>query len=50
MDVMKLNVEIYRLRKQFAEMGIQGAAGLIERRPGTYEVRIGVPDVEVVLA
>ncbi|HRI68295.1 MAG TPA: hypothetical protein PK156_28895, partial [Polyangium sp.] len=47
MDVMKLNVEIYRLRKQFAELGIQGAAGLIERRPGTYEVRIGVRDVEV---
>lgn len=48
MDVMKLNVEIYRLRKQFAELGIQGAAGLIERRPGTFEVRIGVTDVEVV--
>ena len=50
MDVMKLNVEIYRLRKQFAELGIQGAAGLVERRPGTYEIRIGVTDVEVVLA
>lgn len=49
MDAMKLNVEIYRLRKQFAELGIQGAAGLIERRPGTFEVRIGVTNIEVVM-
>jgi hypothetical protein len=48
-DVMKLNVEIYRLRKQFAELGVQGAAGLIERRPGTFEVRIGITNIEVVM-
>jgi FHA domain len=47
-DVMKLNVEIYRLRKQFAELGVQGAAALIERRPGTAEVRIGITNIEVV--
>lgn len=47
MDVMKLNVEIYRLRKQFVDLGVQGAAGLIERRPGTFEVRIGITSVEV---
>lgn len=47
-DVMKLNVEIYRLRKQFSEMGVQGAAGLVERRPGTFEVRIGITNIEVV--
>lgn len=47
MDPMKLNVEIYRLRKQFAELGVQGAAGLVERRPGTFEVRIGIPSVAV---
>jgi hypothetical protein len=48
MDVGKLNVEIYRARKQLAALGIQGAAGLVERRPGTREIRIGVFDVEVV--
>ncbi len=48
MDAMKLGVEIYRARKQFAELGIQGAAGLIERRTGTCEIRIGVPNVKVV--
>lgn len=48
MDAMKLNVEIYRLRKQFAELGVQGAAGIIERRPGAQEIRIGVTDFEIV--
>lgn len=47
MDVMKLNTEVYRLRKQFVEMGVQGAAGLIERRPGTYEIRIGLTNIDV---
>ena len=48
MDVNKLNVEIHRARKQFTDIGIDGAAGLFERRPGTLEVRIGIHDVEVV--
>lgn len=46
-DEMKLNVEIYRCRKQLAALGIQGAAGLIERRSGTHQVRIGVSNVKV---
>jgi hypothetical protein len=48
MDVNKLNVEIYRARKQLAAIGIAGAAGLIERRPGTLELRIGIHNIEVV--
>ena len=48
MDVNKLNVEIHRVRKQLAAFGVQGAAGVIERRHGTHEIRIGVRDVEVV--
>lgn len=47
LDLVKLGVEIYRARKQFATLGIQGAAGLIERRVGTCEIRIGVPNVQV---
>jgi len=50
MDVGKLNVEIYRARKQLAEYGVLGAAQLIERRPGTHQLRIGVTNVEVVRA
>lgn len=48
MDVVKLGVEIYRARKQLADLGVQGAAGLIERRVGTCELRIGVPNLGVV--
>lgn len=48
MDAMKLGVEIYRARKQLAALGIQGAAGVIERRVGTCEIRIGIPKVKVV--
>jgi len=48
MDVNKLNVEIYRARKQLSALGVQGAAGLVERRPGTHEIRIGVTEIEVV--
>jgi FHA domain len=47
MDVNKLNVEIYRARKQLAELSVQGAARLIERRFGTREIRIGVTHIEV---
>ncbi|WP_437806374.1 FHA domain-containing protein [Sorangium sp. So ce1078] len=46
-DVNKLNVDIHRARKQFAALGIQNAAGIVERRPGTGELRIGVKSVEV---
>jgi FHA domain len=48
MDVNKLNVEIHRARKQLAALGVRGAVGFVERRPGTRELRIGVHDIEVV--
>lgn len=47
MDATRLGVEIHRARKQFAALGIQNAAELIQRRSGTYEIRIGVSNVEV---
>ena len=34
-------------RKQFAALGIQNAAAIVERRPGTGELRIGVKSVEL---
>ena len=48
MDVNRMNVEIFRARKQLAALGVQGAARLVERRPGTHEIRIGVTQLEVV--
>jgi hypothetical protein len=46
-DTNKLNVDIHRVRKQFGALGIQDAAGVVERRPGTGQVRLGVRHVEV---
>lgn len=47
-DVGKLNVDIFRTRKQLVSLGIHGAAGIIERREGTGQIRIGTDRVEVV--
>jgi hypothetical protein len=46
-DEYKLNVDICRARKQMAALGILGAASIIERRPGTGLVRIGIARIEV---
>jgi hypothetical protein len=46
-DPRKLNVDVFRVRKQVAELGIHGAAGIIARRPGTGQLRLGTHRVEV---
>jgi hypothetical protein len=43
----KLNVDVYRARKQLERAGIAGSAGLIERRRASGELRIGVSRLEV---
>ena len=43
----KLNVDVYRARKQLEKAGITGSAGLIERRRASGELRIGVSRLEV---
>jgi pSer/pThr/pTyr-binding forkhead associated (FHA) protein len=45
-DAARLNVDIFRVRKQLGALGIHGAADLIERR--STAVRIGTDRVEVV--
>ena len=45
-DNNKLNVDIFRARKQLAGMGVMGAAGLIERRSSGH-VRLGVSRARV---
>ncbi len=41
----KLNVDIFRARKQIADLGVRGAARGIERRPQTQQLRLGVPEL-----
>ncbi|MEM1418735.1 MAG: FHA domain-containing protein, partial [Myxococcota bacterium] len=41
----KLNVDIFRARKQVADLGVRGAARVIERRPQTQQLRLGVSDL-----
>jgi hypothetical protein len=38
----QLNVDIFRIRKQFATLGAVDAAAIVERRPRTKQLRIGV--------
>ncbi|MEZ4302272.1 MAG: FHA domain-containing serine/threonine-protein kinase [Polyangiaceae bacterium] len=40
-------VDVCSARRQLASLGIQGAAGVIERRPGSLALRLGVECVEV---
>ena len=46
-DGPRLNVDVFRVRRQLAALGIHGAAGIIERRPGTGQLRLGTDRVEV---
>ena len=47
-DRSKVNVDVCRLRKQFAsELGLSDAAELIERRPRTQQLRVAVGQLTV---
>ena len=46
-DDMHLNTDIYRARKQLGSRGVQGAAGLVERRRSTRQLRLGVERARV---
>lgn len=46
-DEYRLNVDVCRARKQFLAAGVHGAANLLERRPGTGRIRLGVGRVEI---
>lgn len=47
MDEARLNVEVYRIRQDFSALGLLGAAGVIERRRGSRQLRFAVPRVSV---
>ncbi|MFT3770045.1 MAG: FHA domain-containing protein [Minicystis sp.] len=42
-----LNVDVFRARRQLATMGVHGAAGIVARRPGTGQLRLGTDRVEI---
>ena len=44
----QLNIDVFRIRKQFASLGVLDAAAIIERRPRTQQLRIGVTQLSVV--
>ena len=41
-DVLRLNVDVYRIRKQFAQLDLLDPATIVERRARTKQVRLGV--------
>jgi hypothetical protein len=43
MEPPSINVYVSRARQQLAEAGLQGAAGVVARRPGTGLLRFGGP-------
>lgn len=47
-EVAHLNLDIHRIRRQFADVGIADAGHIVERRPGTRQVRIGAAQLEIV--
>jgi len=46
-DANKLNVDIYRARKQLFALGVLGAANVVVRRIDTGHLRLGVLNVEI---
>ena len=48
MDNAPFNLYIFRARQQFGEAEIAGAAGIVERRAPTGQVRLGVDRIEIV--
>ncbi len=46
-DRQTLNVHVCRARRQLSKNGVVGAADVIERRPGTGQLRIGLADLQV---
>jgi len=46
-DRERLNLDVFRIRKQFALAGVRDATNIIERRPDTGQLRIGVGRLSV---
>jgi hypothetical protein len=44
----QLNIDVHRIRKQFAEVGVLDAANIVERRPRTRQLRIGTGRLSII--
>jgi len=40
---IQLNIDVFRIRKQFGSLGVVDAASVVERRPRTKQLRVGTP-------
>jgi hypothetical protein len=47
MPTTQLNIDVFRIRKQFAALDLTDPANVIERRPRTKQIRIGVAQIEI---
>ena len=47
LDRSVINVHIQRARRQLGEIGVDNPAGLIERRPQSRELRLGVSQIHI---
>jgi pSer/pThr/pTyr-binding forkhead associated (FHA) protein len=47
MAAPQLNIDVFRIRKQFAAIGVVDAANIIERRPRTRQLRIGSGNISI---
>jgi hypothetical protein len=47
MEVERMNVDIFRARKQLTDLGVANAATVVERRPTTHQLRIGTARIEI---
>ena len=43
----QLNIDVFRIRKQLAELGFPDPAGIVERRPRTRQLRLGSDQIEI---
>jgi hypothetical protein len=48
MDAERLNVDIHRARKELSLLGIVDAGAIVQRRPGSRQIRLGTDRVEIV--
>jgi hypothetical protein len=48
MAAPQLNIDVFRIRRQFAAAGVADAANIVERRPRTRQLRIGTRRLSVV--
>jgi hypothetical protein len=46
-DTTRLNVDVYRIRKQFAQLDLLDPATIVERRARTKQLRLGVKRFEI---